>query len=126
MIRKFIKKFYKINNNKRTAMKAKEKKAAKKVPRVTKKNNKPMVVAEGERGFWVKDGPILRDLLELRDAILSMTEEQFSHHTGQGRNDFSVWVCEVLCDDECAKNLLKAKTQAEAAKAVEKAVRAYK
>jgi hypothetical protein len=124
MFRKFITKFYKLNNKKST-MKAKVgAKAPKKSVRSAKKK-KPLVVAEEGKRFWVHDGPVLKDMFELRDSLLAMTDEQFTHHVGDDKNDFSVWVCEVLCDKECAKKLSKAKTRKEIEKVLAKTIREY-
>lgn len=83
------------------------------MPRTKKQKN--LVVAEGERCFWVNNGPVLKDLGELKTALLAMGDEQFTHHVGEQKNDFAKWVEEVLCHNKCAQALLKAKTRKGAA-----------
>ena len=76
---------------------------------------KPAAKALGEASpgqcFWVNNGPVLRDLRDLRDALRAMSNEQFGYHTARGVNDFAKWVAEVLKDEACAKKIAKAKTR---------------
>lgn len=96
----------------------------KKVSTASKKK-KPLVAVSGEACFWVNNGPTLRSMQDLREALLTMTKEQFVHHTGIGRNDFSAWVGAVLGDKKCSADILKAKNTKEALLAVEKHLKAY-
>lgn len=86
---------------------------------------KPLLVVSGETCFWVNNGPALQSLQDLRRALQTMSEEQFLYHTGMGRNDFSVWVIDVLGDKKCANDLLKVKNAKEALAVVEKHLRNY-
>lgn len=84
-----------------------------------------LVVAPDHQRFWVNNGPVLKDLKELHDALLKMSKEQFKHHT-QKQNDFSLWVEIVLLDKKCAAALKKAKTQKGAAEAVAETLKKIK
>jgi hypothetical protein len=55
-----------------------------------------------------------------------MNDNQFNHHVGKGRNDFSAWVKTVLCDAKCASALSKAKNKKEAHEVVSKALSSYR
>ena len=44
-----------------------------------------------------------------------MNDDQFAHHVNAQKNDFAQWVSGVLCDEKCARALLKAKTKKGAA-----------
>lgn len=79
---------------------------------------KPLVVADETHRFWVNNGPALKDLKELCEALRAMNDEQFAHHVNSEKNDFAKWVAEVLEDEKCAQALLKAKTRKAAARAV--------
>lgn len=101
------------------AKKAVKKVAAKKTPskRLAKKQtpktafaNKELQYANDSTCFWLTDGQILDSLLALRDALETMDTEVYRYHVSTDRNDFSDWVGAVLCDEECAKALEKAKT----------------
>jgi hypothetical protein len=87
---------------------------------------KPMVVASGEMCFWVNDGAALSSMKDLSDALRTMSKEQFIHHTGMGRNDFSAWVKDVLGDKKCSADLMKAKNMKAALSAVEKHLKEYR
>jgi hypothetical protein len=84
-----------------------------------------LVEAPPERRFWVNYGPVLKDLRELRDALQSLSDAQFSHHVGAGKNDFADWVEAVLDDAACAKALRRAKTRPAALRAVEASLISY-
>jgi hypothetical protein len=47
----------------------------------------------------------IKDLPELAEALEIMSEESFSHHVSERKNDFAIWVQEVLHDDELAERL---------------------
>ena len=76
-----------------------------------KKQKKHIKTIAPERCFWVNNGPILRNVLELREALKSMNEATFKHHVLKDRNDFAVWAETVLEDVDLAKALKKSKTK---------------
>jgi hypothetical protein len=94
----------------------------------TKKTTKkqPLVVVSGELCFWVNNGPALCSMKDLHQVLRTMKIEQFLYHTGQGRNDFSAWVGDVLGDKKCSSELLKAKNIKTALATVEKYLKTYK
>jgi hypothetical protein len=74
----------------------------------------------------VNHGPVLKNLGELRDVLAHhMSEAQFAHHVGAGRNDFADWVEAVLLDAACAAALRRVKTRQAALRAVESSLAAY-
>lgn len=86
---------------------------------------KSLVVAEGDRRFWVWQGPVLKDLKGLRDALLKMKDNQFAHHVNKEKNDFARWVGEVLQDQVCARALTKVRTKTKTLEKVEDALKNY-
>lgn len=86
---------------------------------------KPLVVVSGESCFWINNGQALCSMKDLHEALLTMNEDQFLHHTGMGRNDFSAWTADVLGDKKCASDLLKAATIKDALLVVEKHLKGY-
>lgn len=76
-----------------------------------KKQKKHIKTIAPERYFWVNNGPILRNALELRDALKSMNEATFKHHVVKNRNDFAVWAEAVLEDADLGKALKKSATK---------------
>lgn len=109
---------------------AAKKKELKKVVSVKKgitggTKKKPLVIVSGEMRFWVNNGSALSSMKDLRDALRTMSEEQFLHHAGMGRNDFSMWISDVLGDKSCAADVSKAKSIKEALATVEKYLKTY-
>jgi hypothetical protein len=85
-----------------------------------------LVDAPPEKCFWIHYGPVVKNLRELRDALAhSVSDAQFAHHVGAGKNDFANWVEAVLDDAACARALRRAKTPAAALRAVEAQLAAY-
>lgn len=93
--------------------------------RVRKHTKRDPIIAEGTYCFWVAHGPVLADLRDLAGALASITDEQFFHHVTGDRNDFSLWVMEVLRDEETARALAKTKSKGAAHKVVTKAIKGY-
>jgi hypothetical protein len=71
-----------------------------------------------EKRFWCHDGKNIKNLRELRKALIDMSDETFHYHLGEGRNDFSKWVREVVGDEKLANDLSKAKSRIQASQAV--------
>ena len=86
-----------------------------KVKTSAKKSASALVVAEGEQQFWTNDGRILKDLIELREALSQMEKHVFDHHVNGEKNDFADWVEFVLQDTSGASMLRTKKTPRAAA-----------
>jgi hypothetical protein len=71
-----------------------------------------------DKHFWCHDGRFLRNLRELENALNDMSDEIFHYHSGEGRNDFSKWIREVVGDEKLANDLGKAKSRVQASQAV--------
>lgn len=67
-----------------------------------------------EHHFVVADGRKLKNILELADALETMSEEIFRHHVNEARNDFSNWVKDVFYDHSLAEDIAMAKNKLEA------------
>ena len=66
---------------------------------------------DGDRCFWINNGPVLKNLDELYMALSEMKKETFTHHANAEKNDFSSWVKEVLGDTKLAEDLSKIKSK---------------
>ena len=71
-----------------------------------------------DKRFWCQDGKVMKNLVELREALDNMSEETFRYHSREERNDFSIWVRDVVGDESLAGDLRKAKSRAQSSKAV--------
>lgn len=92
---------------------------------VASKGKKALVHAESEQAFWTTDGRTLSNLLELRDALASMTDEVFAYHVSKERNDFADWIEHVLQDGELARAFRKSKKSNTAREVVVTRLRTY-
>ena len=73
--------------------------------------------------FWVHNGPVLKNIAELRLALERMNDAQFAHHVNSGKNDFTKWIVDVLHLTTLAHDLHKAMTRKAAIKVLEKHLR---
>ncbi|MBI2144652.1 hypothetical protein HYU17_05935 [Candidatus Woesearchaeota archaeon] len=64
-----------------------------------------------EKAFWVNNGPVLKNTIELAGAAKKLTPEQFTHHANSQKNDFATWVQEAIGDSDLAQRLRKMKTK---------------
>jgi len=95
--------------------------AVAKIPKIPKKKEALIIIeAPEDQCFWVNDGPVLRNLYDLGEALETMTDEQYSYHTKRDGNDFALWVENVLGDKELAKKMTRVKTRQTAASTLKK------
>ena len=66
-----------------------------------------------EQHFVVADGRKLKNILELADALETMSEDIFKHHANEFKNDFSSWVKDVFYDHSLAEDISRAKNRFE-------------
>ena len=71
-----------------------------------------------EQCFWVNDGPILKNMEELANALPQMSDETYNHHVNNEKNDFSRWINDVIGDQQLSNNLLSSKNKESAAKKI--------
>jgi len=69
--------------------------------------------APEEHHFIVADGRKLKNIIELADALETMSEEIFRHHANEFKNDFSAWVKDVFYDHSLAEDISRAKNRLE-------------
>ncbi len=71
-----------------------------------------------ETCFWVSNGPILKNVEELANALESMNNDIYAYHANKDKNDFSKWISEVIGDNKLANDLLSSKSKGSAVKKV--------
>lgn len=92
-----------------------------------KTKEKPSLVnAEDKSCFWVNNGPILKNLKDLKESLLIMSKDSFNYHVNKEKNDFAAWIKEVLKDSTLANKLAKTKTLKSTIKTVEDRLKKYK
>lgn len=69
----------------------------------------------GDKRFFCHDGCISRNLQQLADCLVNMTDDSYHHHVTSLKNDFSNWIRDVFGDDKLANDLTGSDNRAEAA-----------
>ncbi|MBI3035583.1 hypothetical protein HYY71_04630 [Candidatus Woesearchaeota archaeon] len=64
-----------------------------------------------EQCFWVNNGPILKNIEELANALPNMSDEAFHHHVNSEKNDFSSWINGAIGDQKLANDILSSKNR---------------
>jgi hypothetical protein len=75
-----------------------------------------------DKRFWCQDGRSIKNLRELGEALVDISDDTYHYHSGGGRNDFSKWTREVVGDEKLANDLGKAKSRMQASEAVAKRI----
>lgn len=76
-----------------------------------------------DKCFWVNNGPVLRNLRELRDLIDELPRETFRHHVNSDRNDFANWIRFVIGDEALAEKLDLIRTQRQTFRTIDRRVK---
>jgi starch phosphorylase len=79
---------------------------------------KTMINVPEDKVFWNRDGQVFRNLQDLAQGLKTMSDETYSHHVIDSRNDFARWTGEVIGDDELSKDLEQSANRSEAAEKV--------
>lgn len=82
---------------------------------------KDLFRAQGDNRFWIYNGPVLETLVDLRDALVAITDEQFNHHVTLEKNDFASWVEGVLMESALAAKMRSYRTR----KSIHKLIEVY-
>jgi hypothetical protein len=93
-----------VKPKKQTVSRERERKLLEKVPE--------------ERIFWCYGGATFRDMKELADGLVAMSDDIFAYHVNSEKNDFCNWVRDVIEDQELAAQLLAATARLQAASCV--------
>ncbi|GEM_PF-694498 len=72
-----------------------------------------------EVSFWLSDGRIIRNAVELANAARTMPDEVYEYHANQFKNDFADWVRDIIKDEALAYAVRKAANK----KGLEEAIR---
>lgn len=83
----------------------------------------PLRELEGDKCFWINNGPVIKNLYELRDALKVIDEGIFSYHVNGEKNDFYNWVKYAVQDDILAERLGGLKTREEMARIIENRIK---
>ncbi len=76
--------------------------------------------------FWASNGSVIKNLGELPEVIKSLSDEQFTHHVNEEKNDFRNWIVNIVGDKELAKAIAKLKTKSSMIKKISTRIRTLK
>ena len=68
--------------------------------------------------FRCQDSCVFKNMRELRDGLVSMSDDIYTYHANTEKNDFSNWVKDIIKDEILAADLRNAKSKAEAGRRV--------
>ena len=71
-----------------------------------------------EHVFWCRDGHVFRDMSELGESLVSMSDETFAFHVNTEKNDFANWVRDIIGDEKLTRELTKSQNRTQAAQKV--------
>ena len=72
--------------------------------------------------FWTHSGKRVRNLHELEHVLSHMPMSEFLHHVHDTKNDFSVWVLDVIGDEYLAAHINKQEHPLEISKTIRKRI----
>src|SRR3989338_9389363 len=61
--------------------------------------------------FWLCSSDLLRSLSALFAALQKADDEVFRYHVNRDKNDFEVWIREVIKDKDLAREIARVKTK---------------
>ncbi len=64
-----------------------------------------LAIVPEEYVFRCHDGRVLKNMKELEEALATMADETFAHHSNSEKKDFSNWVRDIIGDEKLAKDL---------------------
>ena len=90
------------------------------MPSILKQETQKVVLdnVPSEYVFYLHDGGTLDNLTDLADALYDMSDDVYSYHVNESKNDFSNWVRDIIKDERLAGDLNKAASKNQAAKIV--------
>ncbi|MBI2143474.1 hypothetical protein HYU20_04010 [Candidatus Woesearchaeota archaeon] len=82
------------------------------------KRKVPVAVAKGilarvpfHVSFWLCTNESLRSLADVSEALQKATDDVFRYHVNRDKNDFEVWIRDVIKDKDLAREIARVKTR---------------
>jgi len=63
--------------------------------------------AKNSECFFVKDGKVIKNVIELSNELDKMTDDIFMYHVNDMKNDFANWIKDIFKEEKLAKELFK-------------------
>jgi hypothetical protein len=80
--------------------------------------DKALAKVPEEYVFWCHDGRTFRDMKDLAEGLVAISDDIFAYHVNSERNDFSKWVKDVIRDEKLASDLAVVISRTQAAECV--------
>ena len=84
--------------------------------------NKFLSDVQNEKSLWINNGPVVHNLYEFVGAIRSINDDTFRYHVNETKDDFGLWIKEVITDSNLAEEISKIKDKEKFARAIEKRI----
>jgi len=68
--------------------------------------------------FYCHDGSVFRNIVDLRNGLENISDDTYLFHANNEKNDFSIWVRDIIGDEKLARDLLKSSGRLQAMKSV--------
>lgn len=72
-----------------------------------------MVIRDSDKFFYCCDGAVLKSAKEMLDWLRTCSCESFENHVNDEKNDFVLWIRDVLKDNVLARRLFSCKDREE-------------
>lgn len=93
---------------------------------MSKRKNKYTADAAPEHSFYVSDGSVYKNYLELLAGLKAMHADTFKYHCNEEKNDFMNWARDVFGDKRLAKDIAACKTKNTMARKVSARIKSLK
>jgi len=101
------------------------KKAKSKPGKAQKKKKDYLAFVAVDKRFWLCDGGVLSNMVQLRNSLKRMSDGVFTYHVNAERNDFKNWIMDVVGDRKLAVSISKLKSSKAIYEKVAAAVRMH-
>lgn len=82
-------------------------------------------IAPPDKHFWLHEGGPIDSLVDLLEALGTMTDDQFRYHVNGERNDFAAWVRDVLQWSELADRIEASRSRRRMRRVIRQAIKRH-
>ena len=80
----------------------------------TKPEPKILIVPVMQENYFVlHDGTVIKDYRELAANLATMSDDAFSYHVNNDKNDFATWIHDIFKEEELAADIRKCRSKVE-------------
>ena len=60
-----------------------------------------------ENYFYLRDGRVLKDMIDLTECLETINNDIFCHHVNDSKNDFSNWIRDIFEKKDLAEEIMQ-------------------